>query len=278
MTNFLASKWSAIVELAAQDTSIIASVANGKYQADAAGAKVIHVGSLGAPTVGNYVKGTPMTYTALTDTDTPITMDVQKYFAIPVEDIDVAQSQADFKSGAVAEAGQALGLEADKFIFGLYGDAGLQINDKEAIPGALDVNNVNIDDVFLQAKVALDEASAGPDRFAAISPRIHAKLLKAGYVRDTQLGDGIYQNGYVGKVFGFEVYVTNELTVNATTGDHCIFATKRAMPFAASVSKVETLRLQDQFGDGVRGLYVFGGAVLFADEVVDAWLVPIANA
>lgn len=271
INDFQTEKWSAIVELAAQEQSIISQVASGLYEADATGAKVINSTSIGTPTIGTYVAADGISYGDLSDSNTPINLDQYKYFSFKVEDIDQAQSQADITNPAIAEAGRALALEADKYIFGLHGDFGGQIDDGGGTPAALSVTSADVEEVILNAKEEMDGSNAGPDRVLVVSPWFHNKMVLAGL---TSLSDNVdlYRSGRVGQFGGFEVYMSNQLDSPAADEHHVLAFTRRAIPFAALVQKVETLRLESQFADAVRGLYVFGGAVKWEDEAVDIWV------
>lgn len=265
---FQSEKWSAVVELAAQEQSIIGQVASGLYQADASGAKIINSTSINTPTIGDYVAGDGITYGDLTDTNTAIALDQYKYFSFKVEDIDQAQSQADITNPAIAEAGRGLALSADAYIFGLHADFTHEIDDGATPGGALSVTSADVEEVILNAKEELDGANAGPDRVLVVTPWFHNKMVLAGI---TSLSDNVdlYRSGRVGQFGGFEVYMSNQLDTTSGTDDHVLAFTRRAIPYAALVQKVETLRLESQFADAVRGLYVFGGAVKWAGEGVD---------
>jgi len=277
MENFNAERWSAVVELLAQKQSIISQVTSGLYQPDASGAKIIHCNGIGGITIGDYVKDTDITFQTLTDTDTPINLDKQKYFAFGIDDVDTYSSVADIENAAIIQATYNLALAADKSVFGTFASAGKKINTSATVP--LDVSSANIEDVVLTAKEYLDTQDAGGDRVLIVSSPIENKLIKAGYARQTTEGDGIYTNGYIGKLFGFDIYSSNSLTLDAgTSGYHCLALTKRAIPFASLVSKVDTVKFEKRFGNGIKGLYVFGHAVRHPTEMVDLFLKSVPEA
>lgn len=269
LTHVQAMKWAGIVESVAQEASILSTVANGQYQADAAGANIIRISNIGTPSVGNYTPGQALTYGALTDDAIDIAIDQKKVFTFKVEDIDKAQSSVDVKNQAIKQAGMALALEADKYIFAQFAKAGYQINDGATpTPGALDVNSANVEQVILDVQMYFDEHNVGGmDRFLVVAPWFKQKMVLAGLTRQTGVGDEVYLNGYIGKIFGFNVYVSNQLTAG-----HMLAMSSRAVPFVSQINTVESLRLQDAFADAVRGLYTFGADVLFADEFVDLWV------
>lgn len=91
-------------------------------------------------------------------------------------------------------------------------------------------------------------------------------------LKDASLaGDGtsILRNGRVGIVNNFTLYMSNLLNVtNANTEWNCIAGTRDAITFASQYIKTETLRLESTFGDGVRGLNVYGYKVVHPDSLV----------
>lgn len=273
LTKVQAMRWAGIVEAVAQEASILSTVANGQYQADSAGANIIRVSSIGTPSVGNYTPG-GLTYGALSDDALDIAIDQKKAFTFKVEDIDKAQASVDVKNQAIKQAGMALALEADKYIFAQYAKAGYQINDGASpTPGALDVNSANVEQVILDVQMYFDEHNVGTmDRFLVVAPWFKQKMVLAGLTRQTGIGDEVYLNGYIGQIFGFKVYQSNQLTAG-----HMLAMSNRAVPFVSQINTVESLRLQDSFADAVRGLYTFGADVLFADEFVDLWVAADAE-
>jgi len=264
VTKFQSEKWSALVELQAQESSIVNSVASKLYQADASGSKIIHTTTIRTPTIAAY-SGT-LSYEALTDDDVEIALDKKFSFAFKVDDIDVAQSQADMKNPAIKQAGLALALKADNEMFKLYASAGHQINDGAGTPGALAINSANVESMLLDVKQWFDEHNVMGTKALVISPALDNKITLASLKREGALSDSVFQNGYSGKLFGMDVYVSNQLPAG-----HALAFSDRALPFASQINKVETLRLQDSFADAIRGLYTFGGAVKWADEFVDIW-------
>lgn len=267
------TKWSAMIEAMAQEASIVAGLTNGMYQADSNGAKVINIQKISLGSIGNYVPGTPLTYADLTDSQIDVALDQRKVFTFKVEDVDTAQTNIDVKNVAIQQNGKLLALEADKYVFGLYSKAGKQINDGDNPAGALDLNSANVEDTILEVKEWMDSKSVGSDRALVVEPWFLNKMIKAGLTRQTGIGDEAYVNGFVGKIFGFDVYVSNALTAG-----HQIALTPRAIPFATQMNKVETIQHPDFFGEAVRALYVFGADVLFPDEFVDIWVAKAAEA
>lgn len=266
--------WSAIVELVAQEKSIIAQVASGLYQADAENSKIIRTTSVGTPTIAAYVPATGLTYEDLTDTKLDITMNQKFEYSFKVEDHDAKQSVPDLENAALIEAGMGLAIKADEYVFGLIDGGTTNIIDDGTYGGtATDpyaVTASNIDTVVGDAMAILDGNNAGPSRVLVVSSKIFKFVVDDARATLTD-NVGVFASGYIKDYYGFEVYKSNSLD---GTGNerHCFAATKRALPFAASVAESETLRLESNFATANRGLYVFGAGVKWADELVDLHL------
>jgi hypothetical protein len=56
-----------------------------------------------------------------------------------------------------------------------------------------------------------------------------------------------------------------------------MFGTRSAISFVSQVAKVEALRLQDYYADGVRGLYLYGAKVVQPDCLMTAYVAEGTN-
>ena len=61
---------------------------------------------------------------------------------------------------------------------------------------------------------------------------------------------------------------STEIVKDATADGYQILAfSARAIPMAATLQKMESMKNPNDFGDLTRGLYVFGSTVLYPEEV-----------
>jgi len=275
----ITEKWSAVVELTAQEMSIAGRITSGLYQADADNAKVIHAVSVSAPTISDYVPGTPITYADLTDTELQIDMDQKKMYNFKIEDIDKAQSLPDFENPALIEAGRGMALEADKYVFSLYAGAGCRLDDSTYAGVATDayvVTASNIDTVIGDTMVLMDKKNVGPERNLVVSPAVFKLIVDDARATLTSNED-VFSTGFIANYYGFSVYKSNQLATSAggvdeLVGTHCIALSNRALPFALSVAESENMRLESAFATAHRGLTVFGAGIKWEDEIVDLFL------
>ena len=88
--------------------------------------------------------------------------------------------------------------------------------------------------------------------------------MKKSELKDASLsGDSvsIARNGRLGVIDRFELFVSNLLP--KTGANHYVFAIHpKALTFATQLVKTESLRAESTFGDIMRGLMVYGRAVI----------------
>ena len=70
----------------------------------------------------------------------------------------------------------------------------------------------------------------------------------------------------MGRVAGFDVYESNNVTKSSST--YLITAqVADATTYAEQIVKTEALRLENSFKDGVKGLHVYGAKVVRPEEI-----------
>lgn len=76
----------------------------------------------------------------------------------------------------------------------------------------------------------------------------------------------LIRKGHVGMYNNAEVVMSNAI-YNDASYKYCILRTKDAIAFAGQINEVEALRLENTFGDGIRGLDVYGMSIISQDEL-----------
>jgi len=112
-------------------------------------------------------------------------------------------------------------------------------------------------------------------RFMAIPPWFHQYLIK-NKVLETEgsvSADEAYTSGFIGRAFGFDFYLSNNLTtgtraIGALNSNYAIAGTSRAMSFAEQIVSVEAYRPENSFADAVKGLHVYGAKVIDPNALV----------
>ena len=95
-------------------------------------------------------------------------------------------------------------------------------------------------------------------------PFFHGFLLKdtrfvgsGADAADARLG-----NGMIGSAAGFKVLKSNNVPIASSTKYKVIAGHPMAYSYAEQINRVEAYRKEKGFGDGVKGLHVYGGKLV----------------
>jgi hypothetical protein len=218
--------------------------------------------------VGDYKVNSDIVYQDLQDDKIELDINYAKYFAFKVDDIDKAQADINIEGESQYDAEKQVKIAVETQIYStIYSDATSTL-----VQAALDKTNVV--DWIIDAKTQLHLRNVPVDnRWIILPPQITSLLHKSDLKASMIMGDGPSllrrKPDYFGRIAGFDVFESNCLT--ATSGGtvyQCIAGQRSGVTFAAQIDKVETLRLQNSFGDAVRGLMVFGYKTNQPDAVV----------
>lgn len=263
VSNFIPELWSKRINQKLRESLVFGSVVNTDYEGEiGSGGDTVKINSIGDVTIGNYVpNSTSITPEQLNDYQTTLAIDQKKYFAFKVDDVDKAQINANVMDEAMQSAAWGLKNAADEYIAALYTDAGNTITST-----AIDSTNV-LAAVLTLGQYLSQENVPEDGRWLVIPPWFKTKLLLAkALVTDNGAAADAFTNGKVGRVGGFDIYESNNVSNNGTTY-YIMAGTKKAISFAAQVNKVEAYRPEASFSDAVKGLYVYGAKVVYPDAL-----------
>lgn len=270
IANFIPEFWSQELNLALRKTFVGLSIINQDYSGEIQRAgDTVHINRPNAITVNNYVIGTPITYEIPTSTQSDLVIDQQKYFGFQVDDIEEVQSNVALVPTYITEANEGMSNEVDIHIFGKYVDAAAS-----NIITKLTLDPTNIYSKIAEAERRLSANNVSLNgRWMVLSPFEVEHLVQADkIVRSTPLGDLTVTNGWVGTVLGFNIFMSNNLSVvndGANDVRHCLYGTNAAITFAMQLTEMEALRSRDQFADDVRGLMVYGSLTIKPEALGD---------
>jgi hypothetical protein len=238
----------------------------------------VNIQSVSAPSVSTaYAAGsTLVAESALTDSQTVLSIDKTRVFNIYVDDITKAQSMPGLMDEGLRKAGVEVANSIDSYLAGLYIDA----KDSTAAKGILGTSSTGsvqikstdapgVIKAFVTAGRLLNERSVPNEgRWAIVTPYLHQVLLYGHAIQgggfDMPNNQAI-TNGFVGRSLGFDVYVSNNVPTGKGTGSSAAvvtFGTNDAITYAGQLTEIEALRSQRRFADAVRGLYLFGAEVV----------------
>lgn len=255
--NFVPEIWSARVLWNFRQNYVYRGLCNTDYEGEIQGAgDTVRINTPGAVTVNDYAGS--ITYEKPQSTQQALLIDQEKYFAVTVDDVDQVQASVDLIDMNTVEAGQAMAKKVDQDISGLY----------TTIPAsmtvALDVSS-NSDGVWIAitgCSQVLDENDV-PDqgRWLIVSPLVYAKMKNhSNFIHASDMGDDVIRTGQLGQIDNFGIFKSNNVTV--ATQHKCTFGHTSAITFAEQLVKLQSGIHEDEFGEFVRGLMVYGRKII----------------
>lgn len=191
---------------------------------------------------------------------TPVDMvfDKKKYFAFALDDVDKVQTKGDVMAATTKEHSAVLSEAYDKdFFAALLAGTTMKIGSSSA---KKKVTPVNAYDFIVDLGTMLSKKKVPKvNRFVTVNADYLGLLSKDKRFTDNPK---VLENGIVeGQVInGMQVMCSEELPANVILASH-----KSAIGAAKQIEKMEAMRLQDKFADGIRGLCVYGHKVLRED-------------
>lgn len=265
ITNFIPEIWASSLLVNLRNNLVYGQmgVINRNYEGEIAVAgDTVHITSFVDPSTREYVRNsTTVTYDALTDGTRALVIDQARYFGFAVDDLDRRQALPGFVAETTLGASYNLAADADAFL------AGEMVDDVD--PGN-ELGSVTISepgdayDLLVDLRTTLTRTNTPmPGRWAVVPPEMYAQLLRDDrFIRADAAGTTAgLRNGQVGRAAGFDVIEAN--TVPEDSGVYTVIAGHGiATTYAEQITDTESLRLETQFGDGVRGLHLYGAKVV----------------
>lgn len=229
--------------------------------------------------ISAYTVGQSLVYEVPEVANTSLTIDKANSWSFRIDDIDAFQTDLDLVNKFTADAGERLKITIDTECFD-YISTLAHADNKGDTAGAISnsinlgvtgtpvtVTSSNAIDLIVDVNLVLDEANIpAADRFLVL-PAWYIAMLKKGDLKSADItGDasGVIRSGVVGMVDRTKIIQSN-LLKTVTDGVQCTYCmggTKEAVTFASQLTKTETIRIPDSFGDYMRGLAVYGREVV----------------
>lgn len=298
---FIPAVWSAKLNAKFYAASVYGDIANTDWQGEISsmGDKVI-INTAPTISVSDYAAGTSLNYQVPTPETQELLIDKGKYFAFQINDVLEYQAKPNLMDMFANDAAEQMRIAIDStviyntFFGGAAANKGATAGAKssaynlgtDATPVTLTPANV-LQKVLELASVLDEQNVPDSDRYLVIDPYTRALLFQSNLAQAQFMGDAtsVVRNGKIGTIDRFTVYVSNQLPKGAagtatpwvsgngsensvtTTGTVAkrralIAGHKSAMTFASQITKMETIRNPNDFGDYIRSLNVFGYKVV----------------
>lgn len=303
---FIPTLWSSRLNRKFYLTTVFGEISNTEYQGEISGLgdKVV-INNIPDITISDYTIGSGLTYAVPTPSTVELIIDRAKSFAFQVSDIIAHQSKPNMMETFSNDATMKMKIAVDRTV--LYGDSaakpGIVADVAAANQGAtagvlsagyalgtaaapLALTGDNVLETLTKMAGVLDEQNIPEtDRWLLIDPLTRNTLMQSPLAQANFMGDdrSMVRNGKIGMIDRFTVYVTNQLPKAAVNQDYwggvasstgkrrvLLAGHKSAVTFASQMTKMETVRNPNDFGDFVRGLNVFGWKTLLPQALTAA--------
>ena len=273
------------------ESSVFSQICNTDYEGEikAQGDKVV-IRKTPEITVSPYAVGTQIDYEVPTKDSTELMVDLGMYAAFQVDDVDKAQSDLPLINMFAKDAGERIRIATDAEILAFASDEAAAANKGTtagAISGDIDlgettdpvtISSTNATEFIVLLNQVLDEQNIPMEGRWVVLPAAFVTALKTSDLKAANItGDstGVIRTGLVGMIDRMKVYQNNNLPTGVAgglqAGETAIIAgTTEAMTFAANITKTDTVKIPDSFGEYWRTLFVYGRAVVQPTALVNA--------
>lgn len=274
--HFIQTIWSKKIQDDLEEKCKLVQDCTREYEGDCQYAQTVKILAVGDPTIGNYT-GADITIEEMSDSSQDLVIDVQKYFAFEVKDVDKAQSVPGLPEKYQQKSVNALALAREKHIGALVaGKAQTTANEvagndtyKEGAANVVTATAKTkgaIKTALDDAIVTLREKNFDDSGVIELDPRSY-KTFKDELIELKTANDEMIRRGVLAEYDGFQVKSTNNV-YRDSTHVYCIVRSKNAIAFAGQINEVEAGRMEKRFSDYVRGLDTYGAKIIAQDELV----------
>ena len=286
VTHFIQTIWSKKIQDDLEEKCKLVKDCTREYEGDCQYAQTVKILGVGDPNIGNYL-GQDITIEAMSDRSHDLVIDVQKYFAFEVPDVDKAQSVPGLPEKYQEKSVKALALTREKFIGALVAGKAQSTKDEEAgnstyKPGATNIvtatnkTKAAIRAALTSGIVKLRENNFDDSGVIEIAPADYA-LFKDELIDLKTNNDELIKRGVVGMFDNYEVKSTNNIYKDSNHS-YAIVRSKHAIAFVGQINEVEAGRMEKRFSDYIRGLDVYGAKIIDQNQIVCVKIPLVATA
>ena len=278
ITTFIPELWSARLLYALEKSHVATNLVNRNYEGVIANqGDTVHINSIGAVTVKDYTRNSNIADPEiLTTADQTLDIDQAKYFNFQVDDVDKAQISGDIIDTAMGRSAYALADVSDAFLLKTIANGVASANKIGAKANLTALTASNVYENIVKMRTLLDKANVPTTgRTIVVPPEVYALLLlddrfaKSG----SDSGQNALLNGMVGRVAGFDVFMSNNCVSGTDGGSgstpYFVITAQvaAATTYAEQIIKTEAYRMEKRFADAVKGLHVYGAKVTDGSQI-----------
>ena len=278
ITTFIPELWSARLLYALEKSHVATNLVNRNYEGVIANqGDTVHINSIGAVTVKDYTKNTNIADPeVLTTADQTLDIDQAKYFNFQVDDVDKAQISGEIIDTAMGRSAYALADVSDAFLLKTIANGAASANKIGAKATLTALTASNVYENIVKMRTLLDKANVPTTgRTIVVPPEVYALLLLDDRFANSgsDSGQNALLNGMVGRVAGFDVFMSNNCVSGTDGGSgstpYFVITAQAAAAttYAEQIIKTEAYRMEKRFADAVKGLHVYGAKVTDGSQI-----------
>ena len=234
----------------------------------------VKINRIGNVTLKDYT-GANIVYDDMSTTAETLNIDHKKYAAVQLDDVDAVQSRdgGQLMAKYTEEMARQIAEDLDATTFAEIAGAAVAANTigDDTTPIQL-ATAADAKALLLRLKTKADKANVPVDgRRLACGPDFENLLLSDPYINlaPTTTQDSL-KAGYIGKLYGIEIYSTNNLGQTEGDNDQIVLSHPLFTTEINQIQNMEALRLQTSFKDAVRCLSVSGRKTVMPEGVAKA--------
>ncbi len=213
---FRPNLWTPNAIVAAHTTYVLANLVNRTYEAGLTFGKAIEIPSVSSLTVQKKQTGVAYTPISVTETLTEIKIDQRAGVPLGFDNVLMIQANTNLVNTYATQAGIGLAKDIDSAIAAKYVDAPLS----NVVGDGTTAGSIAM---IIEAGKKLNQKNAPKnDRYLVIDSSFEADLrlqLVSFNYNIPGLTDVAVVNGFIGKIAGFDVYVSDNIVKTGVSGD-----------------------------------------------------------
>ena len=275
--NFIPNLWSGQIQKKLRNELVFGGLVNRRYEGELKRkGDTVTIFTVGETTIKNMPtrdsKGAPRKIDdpeGIATGKISLVVDQEKYFNVGIDDVDAIQRNADLFPEYIDSAVYGLKSAMDKHIIDkMTKEAGSELG-TEVSPVELTAENMYNE--ILKLKIALDRANAPQvGRFLVMPPEAEGILLSDNRFIYVGTGGNALANGRLFKASGFDIAISNDLTLDHEGKCKIIASNRESTAFVEQILHIEPYRVEKAFSDAVKGLAVYGCKVIRPEHVIKA--------
>lgn len=274
VTSFIPTIWYSKLLMALRPRLVGEAFVNHDVQGE-----VIYGGSVKINRIGNVTlkayDGSSITYEDMNTLAETLNINNIKYVAVQIDDVDAVQARdgGQLMAKYIEEMARQVAENLDQATFAEIAGAATSANTygDDTTPIAI-TDGASAKKVLLKLKSLADRANVPVEgRRVACPPDFENALLADPYINIAPpTAEDTLKAGYVGKLYGMEIYSSNNIPQTDGNNDQVILSHPMFTSEVNQLQKLEALRLQDSFKDAIRCLSVSGVKTVMKEGVMKA--------